>query len=150
MREQVVNTREVFHPSDHFHGPPLDPLQQVHVFPVLRIPGLDAVLQPVLIPGVAPTHVQDLALGLVEPHEVHMGPLLEFAQVPLDGIPSLRCVNCTTQLGVVHKLAEGALDPTVYVIDEDIKQYWSQYRSLKDTTCHRSPSLQLTERPSSA
>ena len=31
--------------SDHFHGPPLDPLQQVHVFPVLRAPELDAVLQ---------------------------------------------------------------------------------------------------------
>ncbi|KAK4824005.1 hypothetical protein QYF61_009219 [Mycteria americana] len=36
---------EVFHPSDHFCGPPLDPLQQVHVFPVLRSPELDAVLQ---------------------------------------------------------------------------------------------------------
>ncbi|KAK4832887.1 hypothetical protein QYF61_026437, partial [Mycteria americana] len=33
--------------------------------------------QPVLIPGVAPTQVQDFALGLVEPHEVHMGPLLD-------------------------------------------------------------------------
>ncbi|KAK4816463.1 hypothetical protein QYF61_017191 [Mycteria americana] len=36
---------EVFHPPDHFRGPPLDPLQQVHVFPVLRAPELDAVLQ---------------------------------------------------------------------------------------------------------
>ena len=26
--------------------------------------------QPILIPGVAPTHVQDLALGLVEPREL--------------------------------------------------------------------------------
>ena len=32
---------EVFHPSDHFCGPPLNPLQQVHVFPVLRTPELD-------------------------------------------------------------------------------------------------------------
>ena len=31
----------------------------------------------VLILGVAPTQVQDVALGLVEPHEVHMGLLLE-------------------------------------------------------------------------
>ncbi|KAK4820661.1 hypothetical protein QYF61_002865 [Mycteria americana] len=91
---------EVFHPSDHFCGPPLDPLQQVHVFPVLRAPELDAVLQysqvlvcraalnsfipqPVSIPGVAPTHVQTQ-----EPHEVHTGPLLELVQVPVDGIPS--------------------------------------------------------------
>ncbi|KAK4822863.1 hypothetical protein QYF61_020714 [Mycteria americana] len=69
--------------------------------------------------GVAPTQVQDPALGLVEPHEVHTGPLLELVQVPLDGIPSLRCVNCATELGVICKLAEGALNPTVYVIDEN-------------------------------
>ncbi|KAK4825953.1 LOW QUALITY PROTEIN: hypothetical protein QYF61_003471 [Mycteria americana] len=43
--------------------------------------------QPILIPGIAPTQVHDLALGLVEPHQVHMGPLLELVQVPLDGIP---------------------------------------------------------------
>ena len=36
---------EVFHLCDHFCGPLLDPLQQVHVFPVLRTPELDAVLQ---------------------------------------------------------------------------------------------------------
>ena len=51
-----------------------------------------------------------------------MGPLLKLIQVLLDGIPSLQHMNRTTQLGVVCKLAEGALDPTVYV-DEDIKQY---------------------------
>ncbi|KAK4806889.1 hypothetical protein QYF61_012610 [Mycteria americana] len=147
---------EVFQPSDHFCGLPLDPLQQVHVFLVLRAPELDAVLQDtigflgckctllahvqlfiylyipkaalnpfipqsVLILGIASTQVQDLALGLVEPHEVHMGPLLGLVQVPLDGIPSLRRVNRTTQLGVICKFAEGALDPAVYVIDEDIK-----------------------------
>ena len=41
--------------------------------------------QPVMIPGVALTQVQDLALGLVEPPEVHMGPLLQLVPVPLDG-----------------------------------------------------------------
>jgi len=30
----------VFRPWDHFCGPPLNPLQQVHVFPVLRAPEL--------------------------------------------------------------------------------------------------------------
>ncbi|KAK4818642.1 hypothetical protein QYF61_016613 [Mycteria americana] len=69
--------------------------------------------RPVLIPGVALTQVQDPALGLVEPHEVHMSPLLELVQVPLDGILSLRRVNGTTQLGVICKLAEGALDSTM-------------------------------------
>ncbi|PKU35584.1 nipped-bhypothetical protein [Limosa lapponica baueri] len=75
--------------------------------------------QPVLILGIAPTQAQDPILGLVEPHEVHMAPLLKLVQVPLDGIPSLRHVNHTTQLGVNHKLAEGALDPIGWIIGED-------------------------------
>ena len=32
-------------PLDHFCGPPLDALQQLHVSPVLRTPHLNAVLQ---------------------------------------------------------------------------------------------------------
>ncbi|PKU40136.1 hypothetical protein llap_9559 [Limosa lapponica baueri] len=92
--------------------------------------------QPVLIPEVTPTHMQQLALDLVEPHEINMSPLYEFFQVPLDGIPSLQCVNCIAQLGVVYKLAESAIDPTDYDIDEDIKQYWSQYGPVRDTTQH--------------
>jgi len=70
------------------------------------------IVQPVLIVEVAPTHMQDLALGLVEPHEVHTGPFLELVQVPLDGIPCFWCVNCTTRLGVICKLTGGALDLT--------------------------------------
>jgi len=31
--------------SSHLSGPPLDPLQELHIFPVLGDPGLDAVLQ---------------------------------------------------------------------------------------------------------
>ncbi|XP_074433859.1 TBC1 domain family member 31 isoform X2 [Larus michahellis] len=34
---QPVLTAEVLQPSDHLCGPPLDPLQQVHVLPVLRM-----------------------------------------------------------------------------------------------------------------
>jgi len=36
---------EVFHPSNHFCGRPLDSLQQAHVFPMLRAPELDAGVQ---------------------------------------------------------------------------------------------------------
>ena len=46
-----------------------------------------------MIPGVSLTQMQDLALGLVKPHEVHMGPLLELVLVLLDDIPSLRHLN---------------------------------------------------------
>ncbi|KAK4824675.1 LOW QUALITY PROTEIN: hypothetical protein QYF61_017255 [Mycteria americana] len=42
---QPVLIGEVLQPSDHSLGPPLDPLQQVHVLLVLRAPELDAVLQ---------------------------------------------------------------------------------------------------------
>ncbi|KAK4829553.1 hypothetical protein QYF61_005222 [Mycteria americana] len=177
---------EVLQPSDHLCGPPLDPLQQLHVLPVLRTPGLDAALQvgsqqsgaegqnhlpppaghaafdaaqdtvgllgckhtlsvhvqlfihqypqPVLKPRIALTQVQDPAVGLVEPHEVHMNPFLKLVQVPLGGIPSFWHVNCTTQLGVICKLAEGALNLAVNVIDENSEQHWSQYGSLRDTT----------------
>ncbi|KAK4831119.1 LOW QUALITY PROTEIN: hypothetical protein QYF61_015422 [Mycteria americana] len=133
---QPVLIAEVLQPSDHFRGPPLDPLQQVPVFPVLRAPELDAVLQDtvgllscectllahvqlfihqythVLLcraavdpfitqpkPRIALTQVQDLALGLVEPHEVYRSPVLELVQVPLDGIPSFSV--STTPLSLV-------------------------------------------------
>lgn len=36
----------------------------------------------------------------------------------MDGIPSFRRVNCTPQFGVIHKVADGALDPDVSVIGE--------------------------------
>ncbi|KAK4821583.1 hypothetical protein QYF61_024442 [Mycteria americana] len=45
LSQQALVKREVFHPSDHFCVPPLDPLHQVHVLLVLRAPELDAVLQ---------------------------------------------------------------------------------------------------------
>ncbi|KAK4825745.1 LOW QUALITY PROTEIN: hypothetical protein QYF61_002184 [Mycteria americana] len=194
---QPVLVGEVLQPSGHFCGPPLDPLQQLHVLLVLRTPELDAVLQvgshqsraegqnPLprpaghasfdaaqdavgflhcectlsahvqlfihqypqgLLHRAALDHIipddvlkarivpaQDAALGLVEPPEVHTGPLLQLVHVPLDDILSW-CVNCTTQLGVICKLAEGALDLTVNVIDENIEWHWSQYRPLRDTT----------------
>jgi len=86
--------------------------------------------------GIVPIYVQDLALGLGEPHEVCMGPPLKPVKVPLDGIPSLQCVDHTTWLGVVGILAESALNPTVRVADKDVKQCRFQHRPLKNTTCH--------------
>jgi len=45
-----------------------------------------------------------------------MGPLLALVQVPLDGILSLRQVDCTTQLGVICQVAEGALNTAMSLI----------------------------------
>ncbi|KAK4812204.1 hypothetical protein QYF61_009096 [Mycteria americana] len=65
----------------------------------------------------------------------HLNPV----KVPLHGTPSLQRVNRTTQLGVISKLAEGALDPTVRVVKKDVKQHHSQYQPLRNTTRHWSP-----------
>ncbi|KAK4824889.1 hypothetical protein QYF61_021129 [Mycteria americana] len=93
--------------------------------------------QSVQILVIALTQVQDLALGLVELHEVHRGPLLKLVKVPLDGIPSLKGISCTTRLGVICKLAEGALNPTAYAINKDTERYQSQHGPLRGTTLRK-------------
>jgi len=62
------------------------------------------------------TQVQDLALGLVEPHTIGLGPLIQPVQVPLQSLPTLEQIDTPTQCGVTCKLTEGALDP-VYTGD---------------------------------
>jgi len=52
--------------------------------------------------------MEDLAFEL---HEVCTGPLLKVFKIPLDGIYSLQHIDCTSQLGVIHSAAEGALNP---------------------------------------
>ncbi|PKU39962.1 small glutamine-rich tetratricopeptide repeat-containing protein beta [Limosa lapponica baueri] len=100
----------------------------------------------VLIPRIVPAQVQSPALAFVKPHGVHLGPPLQPVQVPLNDIPSLWCIDNPTQLGVICKLADGALNPSVYVVDKNVKQYQSQHGPLRDTTCHCSPSgLQAIE-----
>jgi len=39
--------------------------------------------------------------------------------------------ECTTQLGALHKLAEGALDAIVCVIDEDVEEHLSSQRCVR-------------------
>lgn len=52
--------------------------------------------QLVLVLDVAQMHMQDVSLGLVEPHEVHMGTLFGFVQVPLNCILSLKPTGVIT------------------------------------------------------
>ena len=78
---------------------------------------------PVLVVGFVSIQLQDLAFGFVESHEVHLDPLLKPVYVPLAGILSLWHVNHSLQLGIICKLAEGALNPTVDVTEEDVKEY---------------------------
>ncbi|KAK4821936.1 hypothetical protein QYF61_004940 [Mycteria americana] len=82
--------------------------------------------KPVALQGVAVTQVQDPALSLVEPHTIGPSASIQPAQVPLQSLPTLQQINTPTQLGVICKLTEGALDPLVQIIDKDIKQNWAQ------------------------
>lgn len=69
--------------------------------------------------GIAQTQVWDLTLGLVELHDVHRGPT---PIVPLGWHPFPPVLYCTTQLGVISKLAEGTLGPTVHVPSRKAEQ----------------------------
>ncbi|KAK4806229.1 hypothetical protein QYF61_013373 [Mycteria americana] len=95
--------------------------------------------KPVALHGVAVAQVQDLALGLVKPHTIDLSPSIQPVQVPLQSLPPLKQINTPTQLGVICKLTEGALDPFVQIIDKDIKQNWPQHRALGNTACDRPP-----------
>ncbi|KAK4808458.1 hypothetical protein QYF61_005523 [Mycteria americana] len=95
--------------------------------------------KPVALHGVVVTQVQDLALGLVEPHTIGLGPSIQPVQVPLQSLPTLQQINTPTQLGVICKLTEGALDPFIQIIDKEIKQNWPQHRALGNTACDRPP-----------
>ncbi|KAK4818581.1 hypothetical protein QYF61_015381 [Mycteria americana] len=78
----------------------------------------------VALHGVVVTQVQDLALGLVKPHTIDLGPLIQPVQVPLQSLPPLKQINTPTQLGVICKLTKDALNPLSQITDKDVKQNW--------------------------
>ena len=67
-----------------------------------------------------------------------MGSPFEFIKVPPDGIPSSCHISWATQLAVINKLAESALDLIIYVIDK-AKEHWYQDRPPGDTTRYQPP-----------
>jgi len=78
--------------------------------------------RPVALYGVVVTKVQDLALGLVEPHTAGLSPSIQSVQIPLQSLPTLKQIDTPTQLGVICKLTEGACNPFIQIIDKDIQQ----------------------------
>jgi len=68
------------------------------------------------------TQVQDPAFGLVKPHTIDLSPLIHPVQIPLQSLPTLMQIDTPTQLGVICKLTEGALNPFIQIIDKGIKQ----------------------------
>lgn len=69
-------------------------------------------------------------------NEDHTCPPLKPTKVPVYGISSFQCVDCTTQLGVISKPDQGTLNSTVCVTGKDYIQFWSQYQLLRNTACH--------------
>lgn len=52
----------------------------------------------------------------------------------MDVIPSFCCISCNAQLGVICKLTESELNPTVHVTDKDVEVPWGD-----STHCQPSP-----------
>lgn len=108
----------------------------IHKYPQVLLPRAALslfILQSLWMWGVASTQMQEIMLGLTEFHEVCMSPLLKSVKVPWGGIPSLEQTSCNPQLGVIYRLADNVLNPTVHVTGADTKYYWSQYGPLRDT-----------------
>ena len=78
--------------------------------------------QLVLLVGAATAQVIDLARSFAEPCDVLLYPVLKVGYISLDSL-SLMCIDRTTQLGVICKLAEDALNPTIDITDENIKEH---------------------------
>jgi len=74
--------------------------------------------KPVVLHGVIVTKVQDLELGLVEPHTVGLGPWIQPVQIPLQSLPTLEQIDTPPQLGFICKLTEGALHPLTQIISK--------------------------------
>ena len=66
--------------------------------------------------GIAPAHIQDLALGLVELREAHTGPLLKYIQGPSGWYPSF-CLPTSSLTLVSSRNLLTVLEPTAHVTD---------------------------------
>ena len=107
-----------------------------------QIPFCRAALQPllsqsVLVPGVTLSQMQNLTFVLVKFHAIDDCPMLQSIQVPLQGLLSLRRVNSTSQFGIVSKLANGAFNSCMQIIDQNIEWNWPQNGALGNTTGDR-------------
>lgn len=48
-------------------------------------------------------------------------------------------INCTTQLSIISKLADGTFNPTEYFIDKDVEEHQSQNSFPGDIICDWPP-----------
>ncbi len=68
---------------------------------------------------VIPPQMLDSTLALTEQHEFPLCPALQPVQISLNGSTAFWCVSQSSQLCIITKLAEGALNPFIQVIGGD-------------------------------
>lgn len=78
------------------------------------------------------------AFPLVEIHEIPLSPVLQPVEIPLSGSATFTVLALSLFCNVCE-VAEGSLCPVVQVINEEVKQYWTQYQSLEYTTSYLPP-----------
>ena len=86
--------------------------------------------QCVMVCGAIPPCMQDLAFPLVELHNVPVSPFLQHVEVPLNWSTTIWCISRSSQFCTICKLSDGALYPTIHVMNEEVKEYWPQYPVL--------------------
>jgi len=79
------------------------------------------------MPGVIPSQVQGFAFPLLRLHEIPRSPLRQAVKVPLNVSTTLRCIGHSLQFCISCELAKDALCPINQVINEDVKEHWTQY-----------------------
>ena len=66
--------------------------------------------------------LQEPAVGLVELIPIGLSPAIKPVQIPLKGLPTPRQTDTSSQLGIICKHTEGALNTLIQVISKDIEQ----------------------------
>ena len=122
-----------------FSATPLTHIQ-LNIIQFLQIFSLHVSCQPlcpkcVVMDGVVLTKVKDLAFCLAEVHTIGLSPAIQPVQIPLQGLPTPRQMDTFSQLDVICKLTEGALNALIQIINKDIEQDRPQYQPLRNTTC---------------
>lgn len=70
----------------------------------------------------------------------HVSLVLRSVEILLNGSTTVWCISHLSQFCIVCKLAGGALSPIIYGINEEVKQFWTQYQFLGYTTTQWPPS----------
>lgn len=71
--------------------------------------------------GIVTAQMPDIAFGIVELHE-NLMRWSHFSGLSKSiSMSALKSINCTAELGVICKFAEGTVSPITCVIDEDVE-----------------------------